>query len=202
MNKAPAKQTTRKARAANAPQNPSVKAPAPKPAETAPEAEKTVDVPLAKAAADAGKDVGKKAENILQNAIKALDSATNSLVSSLGLQDFPKVPTTDADKRRAILIIYALYAASLFTAGLTAVFAYLLYVRKLKTSIKSSVWESHLVWLERTFLFSLVILVVGIFFPFGWLVSVAAMVYLLYRTVKGYIRYDESKAIEAPLAYY
>lgn len=200
MNKAPAKQDPKKAKAANAPQNPSVKAPAPKPVETVKDTLKSAEVSVSKTASDAGK----KAENIIEEVIKKVDAATDSLVSSLGVKNFPKVPATDADKRRTMLIIYALYAASLFTFGLTAVFAYLLYVRKMKPLMKNNVWESHLVWLDRTFLLSAGATIVGILLYgwFGWLIPLAALIFLLYRTIKGYLRYDENKPVEAPLAYY
>ncbi|WP_051013953.1 DUF4870 family protein [Pararhodospirillum photometricum] len=111
---------------------------------------------------------------------------------------------TDAQKRRTMLIIYALFAASMFTFGITAVVAYVLYIRKQRDDFKGTIWESHITWLDRTFLFSAGAAVLGVVLSFavGGLILVLALAYLMYRVVKGFLAYDENKAIIAPNAYY
>ncbi|GEO82790.1 DUF4870 family protein [Pararhodospirillum oryzae] len=116
----------------------------------------------------------------------------------------PALPMNDAQKRRLMLIIYALYGASVFTFGVSAIAAYVLYIRKKRDVFAGTIWESHVTWLDRTFLFSAGAAVVGVVLSFavGGLIVVLALAYLMYRTVKGFLAYDETKAIDTPNAYY
>ncbi|MBE1237791.1 hypothetical protein IHV25_09045 [Phaeovibrio sulfidiphilus] len=201
MKKAPASKT--KTRAANAPQNPSVKAPAPKPAEPAKDLAKDAVKKVEASAARTVADVEKKAENALEQVAVKLDSAAEEMLSGMGLADRLKAPKTEAEKRRMMLIAYGLYALTCIFF-LPTIAAYFFIVRRFKGAMKGGIWESHIVWLERTFLFGFGGFVVGlVVFPwFGWLIPIAAGLYVYYRVVKAYLNYDESKPIENPTAYY
>lgn len=221
MNKDSASKGPVKAKAANAPQPPSAKAPAPKPvsaeamkvepaktepAKTEPVAAKEVKEPVKKAettTSTAAATPEKKAGDYLKDAGKSVDSVANTILDTFGAKNFPKVPGTQAEKRRSMLITYALFGASVVYM-LPTIFAYVFYIRKLKPTMAGTIWESHMIWLERTFLIAFPAALVGFLFygTLGWTIPVLAVIYIYYRVIKGYLRYDENKAIENPQAWY
>lgn len=100
--------------------------------------------------------------------------------------------------RNVTLVIYALYAASLFT-GVTAVVA--IVMNYVKRDAAAGTWlESHFRWQIRTFWFGLLWAVIGsitLLLVIGWLILVADCVWLIYRVVKGWLNLNDNKPMYA-----
>ena len=108
-------------------------------------------------------------------------------------------PTPAADEKIAGLktlsmVIYALYAVSLFI-GVTAIVAIVL--NYIKREDAQGTWlESHFIWQIRTFWWGLLWLVVGWIawiILIGWIVWGVACIWFIYRIAKGWLNLNDNK---------
>lgn len=99
-------------------------------------------------------------------------------------------------------LVYALYAASVIN-GLTAIVGVAIAYFKRDDAIGT--WqESHYDWQMRTFWFGLLLFAIGFattFILIGFLILAAAMVWLICRIVKGWVRLGQLRAIDDPTAF-
>lgn len=97
------------------------------------------------------------------------------------------------------MVIYALQAAGFFV-GLTWIVAIVMnYVKR--EDVAGTLLESHFTWQIRTFWFGLLWGVVGgilMLILIGWLVWIAAGVWIIYRIVKGWLNLNDGKPMPAP----
>jgi len=97
--------------------------------------------------------------------------------------------------------VYALYAASVLF-GLTALIGVI--IAYLKRPEAAGTWlESHYEWQIRTFWWGLLFMVIGAattFVMIGFLIMFAALVWLIYRVVKGWVRLNNARALDDPRA--
>jgi uncharacterized membrane protein len=126
------------------------------------------------------------------------------------------VSTSPADPPvTAALIVYALYALtaaiSLFSAGLHAaplwsvVGVIGLIIAYVKKGDAAGTWvESHLRFLIRTFwwgfgaaLLGWVLFVTSLLIPLSFLIWIATSLWIIYRIVRGYLYFKDSKPIPA-----
>jgi len=92
-------------------------------------------------------------------------------------------------------VIYALYAASLFTGSITGIAAIILNSVK-RDDVVGTLYESHFRWQIRTFWFSILWAVIGaitMWIVVGFVVWFVAGIWFIYRIVKGWLRLSESK---------
>ncbi len=111
-----------------------------------------------------------------------------------------KVPgPTEASLKRLALIVYVLQAASFLTSGLTLFAGVIInYVRR--EDVQGTWLESHFQWQIRTFWFSLLWMTIGgitAIFLIGWAILTAAMLWLIYRIVKGWLFWSEQRTLPA-----
>ena len=99
-------------------------------------------------------------------------------------------------------LVYALYAASVVN-GFTAIVGVAIAYFKRDDAVGT--WqESHYEWQMRTFWFGLLWIVIGVattFILIGFLILAVAVVWLIYRIVKGWVRLSQLRAIEDPAAF-
>jgi uncharacterized membrane protein len=92
------------------------------------------------------------------------------------------------------MVIYALYALSLF-AGISAIVAVVLnYIKR--DEVRGTWLESHFNWQIGTFWWSLLWLVVGAatwIILVGWIVWGVAFVWFIYRIAKGWLNLNDGK---------
>jgi uncharacterized membrane protein len=106
------------------------------------------------------------------------------------------VPAVQEDLRTPAIIIYALYIAAVFSAGLAGIVGVIMaYVKR--DDARGTIWESHYANQIESFWIWLVLFAAGcatvwVFF-LGIAVVAAAFIYFLFRTVKGLIRAIDSK---------
>lgn len=162
---------------------------------------------VAKDAAAKVEDVAKDAAAKVEDVAKAAGSQAEDIKAKVmaTLDSWSKALTSKSDPHQVMMILYASYALSIFTFGLTAVAGYVLILRKKRDEMKGDIYESHITWMDRTFLFSagavVVGLVLGLFVNAG-LITILGFVYLIYRTIKGFLALYEKKPIEDPNALY
>ncbi len=112
-----------------------------------------------------------------------------------------KVPAgpNEESLRRLALIVYALQAASFLTSGLTLFAGVIInYVRR--EDVQGTWLESHFHWQIRTFWFSALWMVIGgitAIFLVGWAILTAALLWLIYRVVKGWLYLSEQRTMPA-----
>lgn len=109
-----------------------------------------------------------------------------------------KMPQSQEDHfKKLVLVVYALQAASLLTSGMTLFAGVIInYVRR--DDVRGSWLESHFRWQIRTFWFWLLWTCVGAVtavFLIGWAILTAAMLWLIYRVVKGWLYLGEQRAL-------
>lgn len=96
------------------------------------------------------------------------------------------------------MVIYALYALSLF-AGVTAIVAIVLnYIKR--DEVRGSWLESHFRWQIRTFWWSVLWLIVGtltVVILVGWIVLGVAFVWFVYRIAHGWLKLNDGLPIAA-----
>ncbi len=99
-----------------------------------------------------------------------------------------------ASLRTLTLVVYALYALSAFV-GLTAIVAIIInYIKRDDT--RGTLYESHFRWQIRTFWFGLLWACLGavtLLLGVGFLVLAANSVWLIYRVVRGFLNWNDSK---------
>jgi uncharacterized membrane protein len=97
------------------------------------------------------------------------------------------------------MVVYALQAAGFFV-GLTWIVAIVMnYVKR--EDVAGTLLESHFTWQIRTFWFGLLWGVVGailMLILIGWLVWIAAGIWIIYRIVKGWLNLNDGKPMPAP----
>jgi len=92
------------------------------------------------------------------------------------------------------LIVYGLQCASIFIGLTLIVGAIINYVKK--DDVKGTWLESHFKWQIKTFWVSLILGIVGILtspFLIGIIVIIADAIYLLYRSIKGFLYCYDNK---------
>ena len=104
-------------------------------------------------------------------------------------------PPTDARFKQLAMIVYGLQAASLFTGTLTLFAGVIInYVRM--EDLQGSWVESHFRWQIKTFWYTLLWMVIGgvtLLFLVGWVILLAASLWLIYRVVKGWVSLSEGR---------
>lgn len=137
------------------------------------------------------------------------------------MADYQAVPTSSPaqDSSRqppvtAVLVVYALFAVAA-VAGivghgmlvgaplLTIIGIVAVIVAYITRSDARGTWaESHLTWLIRTFWWSflwncfgwaLAVTLIGL--PVAWVIWVAATIWVIYRVIRGYLHFHESRPI-------
>lgn len=111
-----------------------------------------------------------------------------------------KVPPPLGDHfKKLVLIVYVLQAASLLTSGMTLFAGVIInYVRR--DDVRGTWLESHFRWQIRTFWFWLLWTAIGAvttIFLVGWAILTAAMLWLIYRVVKGWLYLSEGRVLAA-----
>ncbi|HYD30313.1 MAG TPA: hypothetical protein VEB64_05570 [Azospirillaceae bacterium] len=99
-------------------------------------------------------------------------------------------------------VLYGLYAASVLVAGGTVLVGVVIaYVKR--ADADGTEYAGHFTWLIRTFWISLLAGAVSIatwFIGLGWLVSLAAAGWFIWRVAKGWLRLLEERALADPTA--
>lgn len=93
-------------------------------------------------------------------------------------------------------ITYGLYAGSFLFPVLAIAAVIVNYVKR--EDVRGTLLESHFTWQIRTFWFMLLWSVIGgaLWIVFiGWLVIAAALIWYIYRIVKGWLRLSENKPV-------
>ncbi|MBR9908016.1 MAG: hypothetical protein GYB30_08160 [Gammaproteobacteria bacterium] len=101
-----------------------------------------------------------------------------------------------AENKQFTQIIYILQLVSL-VIGITAIVGIVMNYVKLG-EVRGTMLESHFRWQIRTFWFSLLWSVIGFILSFvmvGFLVLLAAVVWWIYRAVKGLIYLNDGRAM-------
>ncbi len=115
--------------------------------------------------------------------------------------DIAQVNVVNLEPARNItMLIYILYAVGFVTGGLTGLVGVIIaHVKRRDTS--GTIYHSHLTWLIRTFWISFAIILVGgvtAIFGVGAIILVADGVWVIYRVVKGFLKFNDGQAIESP----
>lgn len=108
-----------------------------------------------------------------------------------------KTPQELAGLKNVTMVVYGLQALS-FLYGITAIVAIIVnYVKR--DEVRGTVYESHFDWQIRTFWWGLVwgfvglvTLIVGV----GFLILLAAWLWMIYRVVKGWLKLNEGKPVQ------
>lgn len=99
--------------------------------------------------------------------------------------------------KQLTMVVYALYAASLF-AGFTGIVAIVVnYVKRDDTV--GTLYESHFTWQIRTFWWSVAWVVLGfatLIVGVGILILFAGWVWMIYRVVKGFLNLNDGKPMD------
>lgn len=96
-----------------------------------------------------------------------------------------------------VKIIYGLYVASLFM-GLTSIIGVIMAHVKRGDSI-GTIYESHFTNQIRTFWIGLFLSIIGgiaTIILIGWLILFGTYVWVLYRTIKGFLRVNDGRAYD------
>lgn len=110
----------------------------------------------------------------------------------------PRARGDSAMRARTVChIVYALYAVSLFTAGLSVVVGGIVaYVLRGQTA--GTFYRSHIDYLIRTFWGAVVVGAIGwtlVWVVIGWPILGVLWLWILYRVVKGWIRLSQDQPI-------
>lgn len=98
-------------------------------------------------------------------------------------------------ERSTLLITYILHSLAPFTGGLTGVIAAIISHIKVRET-QSHFIRSHHSWLIRTFWWGLLWLVISyglMILLVGYAIYAVAALWWLYRTIRGFVNYNESK---------
>jgi uncharacterized membrane protein len=112
----------------------------------------------------------------------------------MNMDTLPGSEAKTASLKTLTMVIYALYAVSLFI-GFTAIVAIVLnYIKR--EEVQGTWLESHFGWQIRTFWWSVLWLVVGAatwLILIGWVVWGVAYVWFIYRIAKGWLNLSDNK---------
>lgn len=107
------------------------------------------------------------------------------------------VPNQEESNRTIVLVAYVLGAVGIFTAFIPILIALIVcYVKRGEAT--GTIYYSHYDWLISTFwigMFWFVVAMVTMVFGVGFIVYGILSVWLLYRFVKGLLRFSERKAV-------
>ncbi|MAZ10234.1 MULTISPECIES: hypothetical protein [unclassified Limnobacter] len=107
------------------------------------------------------------------------------------------VPNQEESNRTIVLVAYVLGAVGIFTAFIPILIALIIcYVKRGEAT--GTIYYSHYDWLISTFwigMFWFVVAMVTMVFGVGFIVYGVLSVWLLYRFVKGLLRFSERKAV-------
>ena len=132
-------------------------------------------------------------------------STQPSAQASVGLNQNPPTghsaqtqdPLTLASLKTITMVAYILFAVSIFTGGLTAIVGLIIaYVKRGETA--GTVYQSHFSYLIRTFWYGFGFMVLSILtaaFIVGIFIGIGAAIWYIYRIVKGFLRFNDSKTI-------
>lgn len=99
-----------------------------------------------------------------------------------------------ASLKQLTLVTYILYALSCFT-GFTGIVAIIInYIKRDDTA--GTIYASHFTWQIRTFWWSLVWAILGfvtLIVGVGFLILIAAGIWVLYRIIKGFLNWNDGK---------
>ncbi|ABC22585.1 DUF4870 family protein [Rhodospirillum rubrum] len=122
----------------------------------------------------------------------------------------PKNPTATVkpaseQTRKVVNLIYILFALGMFILSFpfAVIGAILAYHRR--EEFVGTVYESHIEWLLRTFVFTAGALAFGIIMiavKVGSFFIIVAAAYFIYRVLKGFLLFNEDKAIDKPRELY
>lgn len=105
-----------------------------------------------------------------------------------------------ASHRQLVIIIYALYGAAFFLGGVPAIVAIIInYIKR--SEIKDPMLASHFTWQIRSFWIALGLILLGAittFIGIGVLVLIAALIWNIYRLVRGLLNLFDNKAMPTP----
>lgn len=108
--------------------------------------------------------------------------------------------SADAETMRtATLVVYGCLAGSILTGGLTSIIAVILAYLK-RGEAQGTIYEGHLSWAINTFWLSLVLSIFGmitLIVGVGLVILIFALVWFLYRVVRGGLAALERKPIKA-----
>ena len=116
------------------------------------------------------------------------------------MNDVIQAPPGDAAKLESLkqltLIIYVLYALSLFV-GITGIVAIVMNYLK-REDAQGTLYESHFTWQIRTFWWGLLWAVIGfatVWLLVGFVVLAVNSIWLIYRVVRGFLNWNDGKAM-------
>lgn len=99
--------------------------------------------------------------------------------------------------RTVVLVCYILGGIGVLTAFIPILIALIICYIKRNESV-NTIYYSHFDWLITTFwigLFWVVVAFLTSFLGIGWLIYAALSVWLLYRFIKGLLRFSERRAV-------
>ncbi|WP_341236733.1 hypothetical protein [uncultured Limnobacter sp.] len=107
------------------------------------------------------------------------------------------VPNQEESNRTIVLVAYVLGAVGIFTAFIPILIALIIcYVKRGEAT--GTIYYSHYDWLISTFwigMFWFVVAMITMVFGVGFIVYGILSLWLLYRFVKGLLRFSERKAV-------
>ena len=117
----------------------------------------------------------------------------------------PMTPaTTEAEKLRTIvLVVNALYAASLLLGFTSLVGVVLAYMKR--GDAAGTIWESHLTYAIRTFWLALLMGIVGVLLivvVIGVPILIFVGVWYVVRIVRAFLAWNDGKAIDDPKRFF
>lgn len=105
-----------------------------------------------------------------------------------------------ASQRQLVIIIYALYGSAFFLGGIPALVAIIInYIKR--GEMTDPVLKSHFTWQIRTFWISIALAIVGsitLLIGIGAVILFGALVWNIYRLVRGVLSILENKAMPLP----
>jgi len=121
-----------------------------------------------------------------------MDSQTTHGEQSTGID------TVEEGLRKTLYLCYALYGLSYVFGGLPAIVAIIINYIKRRDAEKYPLLAAHFTWQKNTFWAGLVIGIVGLFTFFlliGFPIIIGGGVWMLYRSIKGWIFLAEGKQL-------
>ena len=109
-----------------------------------------------------------------------------------------KKSTGGTDLRQYTMIIYILYIASVLIGVTSIVGIIMAYIKR--ADFAGSEYEDHITYLIRTFWISLIGYLIGIILMFigiGLFIIIAVGIWFLYRSIAGFIKFNDNKPIDA-----
>ncbi|MDR3518978.1 MAG: hypothetical protein P4M00_24525 [Azospirillaceae bacterium] len=105
--------------------------------------------------------------------------------------------------RNITMITYILYGIGIFI-GITSIIGIIIaYLRRAESA--GTIYQSHFTWLIRTFWIGLVIGFVGIVtspIGIGFFVLLAIEIWVIFRIVKGFLKFNDRKEIPNPRGFF